>query len=66
MNLIATFSGSLANTFLSAKSEQPEPNVDSDVHAALRDVERLLGEQQRATDTLPARLAELEAVRPSA
>ena len=59
--LFATFSGFLANTFLSAKKEPSEPApADEDLHAALREVERLLAEQQRATAALRARLAELE------
>src|SRR5262245_37540005 len=58
--LFATFSGFLAQTFLSARSSPAEPSDDGDVHAALREVERLLEEQQRATEALRARLAELE------
>jgi len=58
--LFATFSGFLANTFLSAKRGTPEPAVAGDAETALQDVERLLAEQQRATDTLRARIAELE------
>ena len=59
--LFATFSGFLANTFLSAKREPSEPApTDKDLHAALREVERLLAEQQRATAALRARLADLE------
>jgi voltage-gated potassium channel len=58
--LFATFSGFLANTFLSAKRDAPAAPAETDVQAALRDVERLLGEQQRATETLRARLAQLE------
>jgi len=59
--LFATFSGFLANTFLSAKKEPSEPApADEDLHAALREVERLLAEQQQATAALRARLAELD------
>jgi voltage-gated potassium channel len=59
--LFATFSGFLANTFLSRRSEKPaEALGDGDVHSALREVERLLAEQQRATEALRTRLAELE------
>ena len=60
--LFATFSGFLANIFLSAKRQPAEPEAATDVQAALADVERLLAEQQRATETLRARLAELEQV----
>lgn len=59
--LFATFSGFLANFFLSAKSDEPAPPTRSDgsVEAALHEVTRLLEEQQRATATLSARLADL-------
>jgi len=63
--LFATFSGFLANIFLSAKRQPAEPEAATDVQAALADVERLLAEQQRATETLRARLAELEQVSPA-
>ncbi len=59
--LFATFSGFLANTFLSARREVPAPPEETDLQAALADVERLQAEQQRAMETLRARLAELEA-----
>jgi voltage-gated potassium channel len=59
--LFATFSGFLANTFLSATREQPEPEADTDLGEALREVERLSEQQQRAIETLRTRLAELEA-----
>ena len=59
--LFATFSGFLANAFLSRKPTQPPAVADASVQAALRDVERLLAEQQRATELLRARLLELEA-----
>jgi voltage-gated potassium channel len=60
VGLFATFSGFLANAFLSSKKEQPAEAGGSDLSAALADVERLLAEQQRATTALRARLAELE------
>jgi len=63
--LFATFSGFLANIFLSARRQPAEPEAATDVQAALADVERLLAEQQRATETLRARLAELEQVSPA-
>jgi voltage-gated potassium channel len=58
--LFATFSGFLANTFLSQKQTAPPPPTDADLDATLRDLERLLAEQKRATEALRARLAELE------
>ncbi len=60
--LFVTFSGFLANTFISGRKETPaEPAVEGDLHAALQEVERLLQEQQRATAAaLRARVAELE------
>jgi voltage-gated potassium channel len=58
--LFATFSGFLAQAFLSARRSAPETAEGSGLEAALHDVERLLEEQQRATETLRARLAELE------
>ena len=59
--LFATFSGFLANAFLSAKKQPSVPALaEGDLNAALREVERLLAEQQRATAALRARLAELE------
>ena len=63
--LFATFSGFLANTFLSARRAEPPPapDGDRDLHAALAEVERLLLEQQQATETLRARLAEREGAR---
>jgi voltage-gated potassium channel len=61
--LFATFSGFLANAFLSRAAEtsspQPEPESGS-VQAALRDLELLLAQQQQATEALRSRLAELE------
>lgn len=59
--LFATFSGFLANAFLSAKRSTPSPSNENGVEALLNDVERLLGEQQRVTEALRARLAELDA-----
>jgi voltage-gated potassium channel len=56
--LFATFSGFLANAFLSRKPEEPEPVADESVQAALRNLERLLAEQQRATVALRERLLE--------
>ncbi|PWU20317.1 MAG: hypothetical protein C5B48_12680 [Candidatus Rokuibacteriota bacterium] len=59
--LFATFSGFLANTFLSKRREQPAaPAADGDLQAALTELERLLSEQQRATEALRARVAELQ------
>ncbi len=58
--LFATFSGFLANTFLSAKKPSEPALAEGDLHAALREVERLLAEQQSATAAVRARLAELE------
>jgi hypothetical protein len=60
VGLFATFSGFLANAFLSTKKEPPPETGGSDLHAALADVERLLAEQQHATAALRERLAELE------
>jgi voltage-gated potassium channel len=58
--LFATFSGFLANTFLSIKREPPTAAPDDDAQTVLEDIERLLAEQQAATERLRARLAELE------
>jgi hypothetical protein len=58
--LFATFSGYLANAFLSRKPEQSAAPEHGSAKAALREVERLLAEQQRATETLRAWLLELE------
>jgi voltage-gated potassium channel len=61
--LFATFSGFLANAFLSAKKTDEARTVEvGDVGAALAEVEHLLAEQQRATAALRERLAELEHV----
>ena len=59
--LFATFSGFLANTFLSAKSDAPVDEPETDTQVLLRDLELLLGQQQRATEALRVHLAELEA-----
>lgn len=60
--LFATFSGFLANTFLSMKRTAPvRGSTEGDLEAALQDVERLLTEQQQATSALRRRIAELEA-----
>ncbi len=59
--LFATFSGFLANTFLSMRRGTPAAPSDTGAEAALKDVERLLSEQQAATEILRTRLAELEA-----
>jgi hypothetical protein len=58
--LFGTFSGFLANAFLSRKPDTPEAPADGGVRAALHEVERLLAEQQQATDVLRARLLEPE------
>jgi len=58
--LFATFSGFLANAFLSRKQDTPAAAEPGSARAALQEVERLLAEQQKATETLRARLAELE------
>ena len=47
--------------FLSRRAEEPSATPpQGDVDSALREVERLLAEQQRATEALRTRLAELE------
>ena len=61
--LFATFSGFLANTFLSAtrtNASEPPEAAAGDRGEALREIEKLLGEQERATATLRTRIAELE------
>jgi hypothetical protein len=50
--LFATFSGFLANAFLSANRPQPELEGDGNVDAGLRDVERLVDKQRRALEAL--------------
>jgi voltage-gated potassium channel len=58
--LFATFSGFLANTFLSMKREEPFVPADTDLTRALSDVERLLAEQQSAIETLRTHVGELK------
>jgi voltage-gated potassium channel Kch len=58
--LFATFSGFLANAFLSRKAGTPAAPATGSVEAALHQVERLLAEQQQATELLRARLLELK------
>ncbi len=61
--LFATFSGFLANTFLSASRGKRTPPEAGGENAALRDVERLLEQQERTAAALRARIAELEPLR---
>jgi voltage-gated potassium channel len=58
--LFATFSGFLANAFLSAKQPAPEQPHAGDTAGLLREVERLNAEQRDALDRLRSRVAELE------
>jgi hypothetical protein len=59
--LFATFSGFLANAFLSSKQPKPsEPEAESDLVGVLREIERLSAEQQAALDRLRATVAELK------
>ncbi|MBM2823198.1 MAG: Ion trans protein [Thermoleophilia bacterium] len=59
--LFATFSGFLANTFLSSKQpKSAEPSSSGDLQAALAELEHLAAEQQRATSALRVRIAELD------
>ena len=59
--LFATFSGFLANAFLSRKPEHAAPAAEPEAcRQRCSEVERLLVEQQKATETLRARLTELE------
>ena len=58
--LFATFSGFLANAFLSNKTDASTDLPDGSAQEALQAVLRLQAEQQRATETLRVRLAELE------
>lgn len=59
--LFATFSGFLANAFLSSKeAKHAEPEAERDLEAALAELERLQTHQQRALAALRARIAELE------
>lgn len=55
--LFATFSGFLANAFLSAKkSADPQPEPQGDVRAALAELERLQAQQQETIAALKAQL----------
>jgi voltage-gated potassium channel len=61
--LFATFSGFLANLFLSANKEAPDHNPaasESDLQGTLQHVERLHLEQQAALDELRAHIALLD------
>ena len=63
--LFATFSGFLANLFLSAKKGVPDSNTavsESNLQATLQHVERLHMEQQAALDELHAQIALLNKV----
>jgi voltage-gated potassium channel len=60
VGLFATFSGFLANTFLSGKRESAAPKVDDDVHATIAEVTRLQAEQQRARERLRQQMSALE------
>jgi hypothetical protein len=50
----------LANAFLSRQPDEPQALADGSAQEALRNLERLLAEQQRATETLRAQLLKLE------
>jgi voltage-gated potassium channel Kch len=58
--LFATFSGFLANAFLSRKRPVQAAPAEGDLQATLNDLERLLAEQQQATESLRAGLAALQ------
>ena len=59
--LFATFSGFLANAFLTAKREKPTSTADEQgIAATLRDVERLQAEQQALLEKLRDSLAALD------
>ncbi len=61
--LFATASGFIANAFLSRQAAAPAPApaaAEGSVQAALHEVERLLAEQQHATEALRAQLLQLE------
>jgi voltage-gated potassium channel Kch len=58
--LFATFSGFVANAFLSAKKPKPESSEGGELGGMVREVERLNVEQQAALDRLRGRVAELE------
>ncbi len=60
--LFATFSGFLANVFLSAKTptpDEPQLAAGDDLQATFRRVEQLHAQQQAELETLRARIAEL-------
>ena len=59
--LFATFSGFLANLFLTAKRSASEPTTNADLAALIGEFERLSTEQQAALDRLRVRVAELDA-----
>lgn len=62
--LFATFSGFLANLFLSQKRRPAEPvEGEGDARAALRELERLNDEQRSAIESLRVRLEALESRR---
>jgi voltage-gated potassium channel Kch len=60
--LFATFSGFLANAFLSSKSASSAEReaTEGDLRAALDEIERLQAQQQQALAALRARVIELE------
>jgi voltage-gated potassium channel Kch len=59
--LFATFSGFLAQTFLSAKRREPSGvSPDPDVLAAFRELEQLHSQQQEALDKLRGEVAQLD------
>ena len=59
--LFATFSGFLANLFLTSRAPKPsEDSTDDDLGTALDELERLQEQQQRAIGALRARIVELE------
>lgn len=59
--LFATFSGFLANAFLSSKPKTGGEGIErTDVESALAELERLQAQQQDAIGALRARLADLE------
>ena len=61
--LFGTLSGFLANAFLAPRKprkEEEEAAPQSDLKAKLAELNGLLDEQQQATETLRARLAEIE------
>jgi voltage-gated potassium channel len=58
--LFATFSGFLANLFLSEQGTADPSSGDGDLSSALAELERLAAAQQRATAALRLRIAELD------